>query len=345
MKRRQLIFAPVFILFTVFAGGAQAGTVTTTVDGQFNNSQENACIHVSRFYYLTDCSYARTFPELLGNELPWTGPTVNPIYYVPGSPETDPNYEPFAGDARIAPRLSGTLTIDDRGTPDPNDDLISGDLEVGPAARNVVANVNELTGPGARAPRTVITWSRITHTLEPTAVHTATSNDHGGYDYVIGSKGFPIRLCRTEDGADCFPSARAPKTTDGQDVEDVWNGPATVGLTREEAMDGNIGAKTDAFMHDYSCVDNRDGVTCPSHNVVWRNAEEPAPGDRGQSEAPGLDNLLLKVVTDQSGRILTAEGFWTQEYFLAAGPASMNVPDGHNNSWQGGYLSVEGVVE
>ena len=345
MNYRLKCFALSVAMFGVSFGPAQAASVSTKVEGQFNNSQENACIHVSRFFYLTDCSYARTFPELLGNEMPWTGPTVNPIYYAIGGPENDPEYEPYVGDARIAPSLSGILTIYDQDTPDPADDLISAQLQVGPAARNVVANVNELTGAGARPPRTVFTWSKINHVMSPTAVDTATKNEFGGVTYVIASKGFPERVCLTEDQADCFPSAKAPKTTDGQDVDAIWRGPSNVGLTREEAMDGNVGATTIGFMHDYTCVDNRGGVTCPSHNVVWRNHSEPAPGVQGESEAPGLDNLLLKVVTDSEGKIVAAEGYWTQEYYLAAGPNSMNVPEGHNNSWQGGYLSVKGVAE
>lgn len=199
------------------AGTATAREVATAVQGRFNSSQENACIHVSIFFYLSDCSYARSHAEIAGQALPWVGPTVNPVYYVPGSPHSAPDYVPVAGDDRIAPALSGTLTIDDRGTRDGADDRIAGRLVVGPAARSVVANVNELAGgPAGRPPRAVISWSAITHTLEPTPVSSATRNAAGGFDYVIGSKGFPARICRAADAGDCFPSARAPKTTDGQ---------------------------------------------------------------------------------------------------------------------------------
>ena len=327
------------------ATAAEAAGTTTKVSGRFNNEQENACIHVSLFFFLTDCTYAANRPEMAGNELPWTGPTVNPIYYEIGSAGAEPTHEPQVGDGRIAPSMSGTLTIDDRDTADPLDDLISGEFEVGPAARSVVANVNELAGgPAGRPPRAVITWSRITHTLEPTGFHAATRNSNGGFDYIIGSKGFPERICRKEDPTDCFPSAHAPKTVDGQDA-DVWAAPASIGLTRDEAMDGNIGAVTTAFMHDYTCTDNRGDITCPSHNVVWRNADEPAPGERNLSEAPGLDNLLLKVVTNKSGQIVSVDGFWTQEYPIEAGPDMFQVPEGHNNSWQGGYLSLTGGSE
>jgi hypothetical protein len=339
----------ILILVLLLAGTlghvAQAGETSTAVSGRFNSEQENACIHVSLFFFLTDCTYAANRPEMAGNELPWTGPTVNPIYYELGSEGADPTYEPEVGDGRISPSLSGTLTIDDRDTVDPLDDLIRGELIIGPAARSVVANVNELAGgPAGRPPRAVITWSRTTHTLEPTGFHAATPNELGGSDYVVGSKGFPKRICRKEDPKDCFPSARAPKTVDGQDA-DIWAAPAAVGLTRDAAMDGNVGASTTAVMHDYTCTDNRGDITCPSHNVVWRNGVEPEPGQRNISEAPGLDNLLLKVVTNDSGHIVSIDGFWTQEYNIIAGPETFQVPDGHDNSWQGGYLQVAGQTE
>ena len=68
--------------------------------------------------------------------------------------------------------------------------------------------------------------------------------------------------------------------------------------------------------------------------------DEPLPGERNLSEAPGFDNLLLRVRTDGGGKIRSVEGFWTQEYYLEAGPASIDVPEGHDNSWQGGFLSL-----
>jgi len=332
------------LIVGMFAAAAPAATVTTQVEGTFNEPQENACIHVSLFFYLTDCTYSRSRAEIAGNTLPWTGPTVNPVYYKPGSEQASPNFVPKPGDGRIAPALNGTLVIDHRGTDDPADDAISGTLVVGPAARSVVANVNELAGgPAGRPPRAVISWSGMTHTLAPTPVTAARRIEGGDIEYVIASQGFPVRICRKADPGDCFPSAFAPKTTDGQDAEGVWAGPGNVGITRDSAMDGNVGARTTAVMADYTCTDNRGGITCPAHNVVWRNGKEPKPGERNLSEAPGLDNLLLRVVTDSRGAVRTAEGFWVQEYNLTAGPDSFQVPDGHDNSWQGGYLQLKGA--
>lgn len=321
------------------SSGATAGEVTTALSGRFNNSQENACIHVSKFFHLTNCMYTDNQPVVGGNPLPWTGPTVNPVYYERGSEHAKPTYVPVVGDDRIAPTLEAKLVVDDRGTRDLADDMLAGTLTVGPAARTVVANVNELAGgPGGPPPRAVVSWSAIEHTLAPTPV-TSARREGGGRLYVIASKGFPERLCMKAEPTDCFPSAHAPRTIDGSSVH-VWAGPAKIGITRDTAIDGNAGASTAATMLDYQCEDNRGGIVCPKHNVVWRNGDEPEPGVRNVSEAPGLDNLLLRVRTDAAGRILSVEGFWTQEYLLDAGPPNLNVPAAHNNSWQGGFLEL-----
>jgi len=323
---------------------AAAAPTATPVEGTFNGSQENACIHVSTFFYLTDCFYSRVNEEIMGQKLPWTGPTVNPVYFAVDSKNAVPTYIPQPGDDRIEPPMTGELLVNTQGTPDPADDVISGTLIVGAAARSVVVNVNELAGgPGGAPPRAVMKWDRIVHTLEPAQVSRATANDAGGFDYEIASQGFPRRLCRVNDPEDCFPSAHAGLTTDGTNAKGTWDGPAEFGITRDVALEGNIGTRTSAVIEGYRCGDNRGDITCPDHNVVWSVSEEPAPGEGSANEGPGLDNLLLKVVTDADNRVVRAEGFWTNEYLIVGGPDFFNVPEGHDNSWQGGYMQMVGT--
>jgi hypothetical protein len=310
---------------------AQAAATTTALGGTFNNSQDNACIQVSLFYFLADCSYGRSRAVIAGHELPWVGPTVNPVYFAPDSSHAVPGYSPKPGDDRIKPGMTGTLTIDDRGTRQGEDDLISGDLIVGPAARSVVSNINSQAG---KPPRVVEKWLAIRHTLTPTAVNFATINDAGGFDYVIGQRGFPALLCRAADPADCYTSAYAPKTTDGPSGAGVWAAPPADGIGVERApawAGGNPGATTTAVFEGYSCADDSGGKECLHANVAWGS----------DAEDPGLDNLLLKVSTDRKGRVLSVRGFWTNEYNIVGGPAGFQVPDGEDNSWQGGYLQLE----
>lgn len=323
---------------------ALAGATATPVSGTFNGSQENACIHVSTFFYLADCFYSRQNETIMGQDLPWTGPTVNPVYYPIDSPSAVPTNIPTPDDDRFEPPMQGTLIIDDSGTADPLDDVISGTLIVGPAARSVVVNVNELAGgPGGAPPRAVMTWDSITHTIAPAPVNSATPNDIGGHDYVVASKGFPRRLCRVADPNDCYPSARAGLTTDGQNARGTWDGPAEFGVTADPELEGNVGTSTRAVIAGYRCVDNRGDITCPNHNVVWSESAEPARGVPGFNEGPGLDNLLLKVITDANGKVLSATGFWTNEYLIKGGPDFFNVPEGHDNSYQGGYMQMQAV--
>jgi hypothetical protein len=307
---RSVLIAFVTAVTLSFFSLAQAAQKVTSVKGTFNTSQENACIHVSTFFYLTDCFYSRVNEEIIGQKLPWTGPTVNPVYYPVDSEHAVPTYVPVRGDDRFAPPMKGTLTINDQGTRDIADDTLQGTLIVGPAVRSVVVNVNELAGgPGGAPPRAVMTWDNITHTLAETAFDRATKNDHGGYDYVIASKGFPRR-------------------------------PSEYGVTRDTEMEGNVGAQTTAVINGYRCFDNRGDITCPNHNVVWSASIEPAQGDTNINEGPGFDNLLLKISTDDQANILSVKGFWTNEYLIKGGPGFFQVADGHNNSYQGGFLQL-----
>lgn len=311
----------------------RATTTATSLAGTLNNSQENACIQVSLFYYLADCSYGRSRAVIGEQRLPWVGPTVNPVYFAPDSPHAVSGYAPKPGDDRIKPAMSGTLTIDNRGTPDGADDLISGKLIVGPAARSVVSNINSQAG---RPPRLVEKWQAIRHTLAATPVDFAKRNAAGGFDYVIGQRGFPTLLCRKADPADCYSSALAPRTTDGPDGEGVWLAPPGDGVGVERAPvwgGGNPGATTTAVFEGYSCADEFGGNECLHANVAWGS-------DR---EDPGFDNLLLKVSTDRKGRVRLVRGFWTHEYYIQGGPPAFQVPAGEDNSWQGGYLQLEPV--
>jgi hypothetical protein len=330
MPPHRLVSLLAVVALAVTAQG-RAGTTTTALNGTFNNSQDNACIQVSLFFYLADCSYGRSRAVIADQALPWVGPTVNPVYFAPDSPHAVPGYSPKPGDDRIKPAMRGTLTIDDRGTRAGEDDLISGTLTVGPAARSVVSNINSQAG---KPPRLVEKWQGIRHTLAPTAVNFATRNDSGGFDYVIGQRGFPTLLCRKADPADCYTSAWAPKTTDGPTGEGVWSAPPADGIGVERAPvwgGGNPGATTTAVFEGYACTDDAGGKECLHANVAWGSDKED----------PGLDNLLLRVSADRQGRILRVRGFWTNEYYIQGGPPAFQVPDGEDNSWQGGYLQLE----
>ncbi|CAG0946678.1 hypothetical protein GPROT2_03872 [Gammaproteobacteria bacterium] len=318
--------AVVVVLFASTAGNpAFAAVVETPVEGTFNRSQENGCIHISLFWYKVDCSYEHAHGELGGQAIPWVGPTVNTVYYALGSPEALISHVPSPADGRIAPVVSGVVTVDPGPPGAPGKAVISAVFEVGPAVRSVATRV----GAATKVLRAVEEWRTMTHRLAATRVTSATRNDSGGFDYVIGSRGYPKRICRTKDPGDCYPSAEAALTTDGKWGEGTWQSPGELPVGRSPALGGNVGAVTTAEFSGYQCHDNTGGGECTKGISIW-----------GAGENPGLDNLLLRVTTDSESRVTSIQGFWTQEYRIGVGPPNLQAPAGQDDSWLGGYMEL-----
>jgi len=327
---RSLLGIIIYAVGTLGSPAVWPESVTTTVSGTFNRSQENGCVLVSAFYYRVDCSYNHHRKKLSEKDALWVGPTANPVYYQRNSVQALPNYTPEPDDERIAPTVSGTFTVDNQDTLRGEDDVVSGALVVGPAARNIITRSSAKSG----IIRAIESWESIQHTMDSTPVNMATPNEVGGFDYVIGTKGFPKRICRKEDSADCFPSAYAPLTTDGQWGADVWSAPGDIPIGRDVALGGNVGAATSAVFVGYLCIDGSAGKDCANGVGVW-----------GAAANQGLDNLVLQISTDEKGNVIQAHGYWTNEYRVGVGPAELQSPDGGNDSWLGGYLEVTNSMQ
>lgn len=311
------------LALTLLAATAQARSTETPVSGALA-AVENSCLLVSAFYYGVDCSYEGGRPATPPTA-PWVGPTLGPMFLPRDDPRTLPGYTPGADEALFSPPLTGSLTIDDRGTAEGMDDLISGQLTVGAAARSHLSRIDEKS-PLRRA---IESWQQIRHTLAPSAVNQATPNRAGGFDYVIAARGLPPRLCRKAETTDCFPSAAAPLTTDGKWGADTWAVASPLPIGRSPALGANPGTHTTAIIDDYHCADTGAGNICARGITLWSGPEDP-----------GWDNLLLAVSTDASGRVLQAEGYWLNEFRIEAGPAALRGAAGADNSWVGGYLRV-----
>jgi hypothetical protein len=109
-----------------------------------------------------------------------------------------------------------------------------------------------------------------------------------------------------------------------------WSGyePNGIGIERNAVQGGNIGATTTAVFQDYSCSEQALSGDCATSAVLW-----------GAGEDPGFDNLLLKIVTDNAGQIVAANGYWTQEWRIA-----FQAQEPGDNSWYGGTLQFTGQV-
>lgn len=313
-----------------------AATTSPVISGS-SASAENSCAWITMVLALSDCTYSNRMVDGFSPALQWIGPTFGGAYYTPGSPEALTTYTPVPGDAKIEPAVTGTLTIDDQGTPSGTDDTIGGTIVIGAASRSIATGA---------AGRVVETWTSITHTLAPTTVHFATANAGGGFDYIIGDKGDPGRLCASADPTDCFPSENAPGATASTTI---WPTPSATALSIERTRNlsnagvpgpavaefQNRGATTTGVLAGYSCI-TKIGGDCDTSTLVLSDTGGVSGDPR---EAPGFDNLILLVSTNASGDITEAQAYWTQEYLISLSP-----PNAQDNSASMGYLSFTGAV-
>lgn len=328
-RRHWLLFVILVLSAVAMARPAVAEIVNSPIAGTFNEPQENGCVFVSVYYYRVDCSYSRLWPAVAERTIPWVGPTRSSVYYRLASAHAVPSYTPVAGDDRIPLNFNGSIAIDDRGTVEPVDDTLSAVLVVESAARN---SQTRARAKGAPLIRVVESWRSLTHRMIATAVNGVMPNASGGWDYVIAEKGLPPHLCAAKAENGCFPSANAPDVAEGKWSAGYWAQPVDVGLTRSRLLDGNSGATTTVEIEGYRCQAQVAGDACQSGFGLW-----------GAATGRGVSNLLLRVSTNRQRRVTAVTGFWTMEYRLDAGPATIGGEHGEDNSWYGGLLTARGV--
>jgi hypothetical protein len=337
---------------------AQAGadtTVYTITAGTFSEVEQR-CTQIDSLFANTDCTYGRNRPQPVDPEnpdgVPWMGPLFGGGHYAPGSPGAVLGYIPTSGvevppdsltgvfipappDGKIQAVVTGTLSINDNGTPgNAADDKISSAFSIGPIVRNVS------TGATTRANQS---WTSMNHVMAEITVSSAAANANGGIDYVIGSRGFPTTRCSNTDAADCFPTANSSNSfSQGRFWADIP--PKQVGIERSGLMGdpdlglkapvqpppaipkGNVGGQSTATFVGQTCsatsvppIDD-----CISSPLVW-----------GGGEPAGFDNIIMQVSTDSSGAITSALAYYSEEYRIAFGGA----PAGYDNSSDSGTYS------
>jgi hypothetical protein len=182
-----------------FTAAASAATVTSTFKGQYgktgmgclqlltvNVGEGENCMYnggpILKVQFISPSPY----PYGEG-----TGPYGQVQYYdsdqKPGAFSTQFKAKPF--DGKIHQVIGGSFTVDDNGTADPTDDKIGFDITLrSPGTGDVIRNLGS-TNTAAED-----RYTTMRQVLAPYKVDSATSNAFGGYTYVIGSAGFPIRL-------------------------------------------------------------------------------------------------------------------------------------------------------
>jgi hypothetical protein len=161
---------------------------------------------------------------------------------------------------------------------------------------------------------------------QPYVVNQALPNGSGGFDYIIGSRGTPTRLCRATnpgiDSSDCYPSNNFNRRQNNPTpIEPPWWGPVppvpngSVGIERSARIGNrpgsgpNVGIELTGVFVNYTCLANV-ATDCAGGQLIWGSA---AQGSRG----PGFDNIVGVISTNTTG-ISSAEFYWTQEYAVTA---------------------------
>ncbi len=328
---------------------ATGAEINTVVVGTMANSV-NGCINIIPVLTGSDCSYAGTrYPAMAT----WRGPYFSGGFYAQGSSaDGDVNYVPTPGDGKLAVPLTGTVTIDDKGTAtDPTDDTIAATWTFGAAV------FSGETGNGDHA---VERWDSWTHLMSATAANFVTPNGAGGFDYVIGSRGAPAMLASASNPADRFGSENAGGALDSPGF---WSTTGSTGLSVGErigierspgygntdgsggvALQPNVGAQTTANFVNYECFDSSGDNDCATSELLFGSGLPSG----STASPPGFENLILLLSTGPDGLVTFAQAWWTREFLLRNGPAIGDDPSNinawtTNNSWMGGSFSFTAV--
>ena len=357
---------------------AGSTTVTTLISGRMGVTQE-ACLQALTVLVSDgeNCMYDGG-PSSIVSATP-TGETTGPYSHIayydsvatpaaftattdPVAPFARSLYIPTPGDGKIEQVISGSVSIDDNGNGFGADDLI--------------AFTMTLTSPGTGAiirsygASVVDKYDSMTQVLMPVAASSATANASGGFDYIVGSDGFPDLHTFSQVGpclGVAFGSVECDHSFNTGVDPDYWDGMSLAGLG---SLESNLGARTNGTVVNLACLDSAPGGiesndcldSKESYNP-WGTGPCAAPGGctgnegtggavRGAAEDVGWDQLLLKVSTDASGHVVAVAGFNVDEYSMSGAtrcgdnddPAATGTYSGNCNSWTSGYFTAGTVT-
>lgn len=263
-------------------------------------------------------------------------------------------YAPVVGDGKISQVINGSVSVNDNGDGFGANDLISFTMTLtSPGGGSIVRSYGSSV---------VDKYDSMTQTLAPVVANFVTANGSGGFDYLIGSEGFPSLLTYSQAGPDFgkpFGSVEGGHSFNTPTIEpDFWNGTSAAGIG---SLENNLGAKTTGTVTNLQCIDSINTATGVDSNDCQDSQVSYAPylgangpclitncvvgGTRGASEDVGWDQLLLKVSTDASGNVLSLAGFNVDDYrvFGLATCGDNSVNNNPCNSWTSGYFTASAV--
>jgi hypothetical protein len=350
---------------------APAYAVTTPVIGQLGSTIQTCLQQLT--VSVSDgenCTYGGSTvpagPDPFGEEI---GPNSFGYYYSSATkPEAWDNartFVPAKGDGKLNAKIEGTMTVDRVGA-SPTDHLISFSLSItDPNGGKIIRIMNAV----------VERYDGVTQTLAPRKADAATANGLGGFDYIIGSAGFPNLLTANNltacEGQAFGTFECAASFGPGPDTNKWSNWPGSAGLG---SLEGNIGAKTAGTVAGLECTagpgaaEAAIATVCNTNQTAWNpwvngpnntgsgsTGTEGSPGAvRGAAEDVGWDQLLLKVVTDANGFVVSVEGFDVEEYRVFGRARCGDNTEGTSgtsnsvyspvcNSWHSSYFTLTAV--
>ncbi len=274
-------FVSVSVLFIamIFAS-SQANAATLNVISGTHANNENGCSGAIPLIMGEDCSYNASNPSGAEYISGWSGPVAHAGYYATSLGEGSPT----AGDGKINPLVSGSITVDAAGSGTGADDTLAGSITIGAVgARNFAG------GPGLRGEDS---WTTLTLSFGAETVSSAVANGSGGFDYVIASDGFPSLI--TNGAGDYFPSETA-----STGIGSFWLAPGTSGIA---PIEGQVGLTPSLAFTGYSCADTIYTGACADNSLAALIADGATA------------NLILAVSTGATGNIISGTGIWALQF-------------------------------
>jgi len=331
--------------------------VTTPVTGQLGSTIQT-CLQLLTVSVSDgeNCTYGGSvgpgFPIPPGGEA--IGPNSFGYYYSsvtrPEAFTSARTFTPTPGDGKLNAKIEGEITVD-RSAGSATDHLISFSLTISdPNGGKVIRVLNAV----------VERFDSATQTLAPRTADAVSANGLGGFDYIIGSAGFPnllvannLTACegQTYGSFECAASFAAGVT----DTNKWGNWPGSAGLG---SLEGNLGAKTAGTVAGLECTagpgatDGNAATRCAVNETAWNpliNGPNSTGGSGGAAEDVGWDQLLLKVVTDANGFVVSVEGFDVEEYRVFGQTRCGDNTTGTGtytstcNSWHSSYFTLTAV--
>jgi hypothetical protein len=324
-KFRAFNSALISVALLLSWGSALNAQTTNDITGT-NSASGDACLVAIAGIFLggLDCTSDATEPSPLG-AVGWIGPIFSAGYYLPGTSPFDlggPPTAPAPGDNKSPIAITGTVTIDDLGTPCDADDTI---------AASIALDAGTRAATGGAAGRLEESWGDggIAFNIAATTVTSAAANGGGGCDYEIASMGMPPLM--QIGGADAYPSDLDNPTVP-MTASPIWDAPIAVPIgSWNPAGDGtgNVGASITVVTDgSWSCVENgTDGTQC----------DLGGGGSHFNGTRAVLENALIAISTDGGGDITSARMYANNEGM------TLFTPPLTTNAWDGALLDFTGT--